>query len=365
MDNFDRNVWCLLGLPFDVIDMDETVKKVHNAAKSKTPLFISTPNLNFLISSMNDEKFRDSVINSDLSIADGKPLIWIARLLRIPIPEQVAGSDLIDALIENKEGYKPLKVFFFGGQEGIAEQACEKLNVQNKGLCCVGFHNPGFGTIEEMSSTEIIDKINKSSADFVIVSLGAKKGQEWIECNREKLNAPIISHLGAVVNFITGNVIRSPKFLRKIGLEWLWRIKEEPSLWRRYFSDGLSLLKLMVKKVIPYGYLIYRSKNKLKRFGDVIIQRKVKGDSEIISISGVVVYSNLDGIKNLFKNINDLPENIIINLDELLYLDSAFIGYLLLLRKNLQVARKKLCIKTISPFIQRIFILNGCEFMLI
>jgi len=365
MNDFDRNVWCLLGLPFDAIDMDETVNKVHNAAKNKTPLFISTPNLNFLIASQKDEKFRDSVINSDLVIADGKPLVWIARLLRIPIPEQVAGSDLIDVLIKNKKEYKPLKVFFFGGQEGIAEQACNKLNVLNSGLKCVGFYNPGYGTVEDMSSVEVINKINQSNADFVIVSLGAKKGQAWIEFNREKLNAPIISHLGAVVNFITGNVKRSPKFLQKIGLEWLWRIKEEPSLWRRYFSDGLSLLNLIVKKVIPYSYLIFRSKNKLKRFGDVIIQRKVKGDSEIISIRGVVVYSNLDEIKNIFKSINDLPENISINFDELIYLDPSFIGYLFLLNKHLLDAGKNLHITTNSPYVKKIFIYNRCEHLLV
>ena len=364
MDDFNRNVWCLLGLPFDAIDLKGTVQRVHDAAKDKTPCFISTPNLNFLITSQKDAKFRDSVINSDLSIADGKPLIWLARLLRIPIPERVAGSDLIEALIENKEGYKPLKVFFFGGQDGIAEQACEKLNAQNKGLQCVGFHNPGFGSIEEMSSVDVIDKINQSSADFVIVSLGAKKGQAWIECNQDKLKAPIISHLGAVVNFIAGNVNRSPKLLQNLGLEWLWRIKEEPSLWRRYLLDGISLLNLMIKKVIPLSYLIFRFKNKLEYFDKIIIQRENKGNSEIISISGVIVNSNLNEIRKVFKKISDLAENITININDVTYIDAAFIGFLLLLRKDLLAARKKLYIKTSSPFIQRVFMLNRCNYIL-
>ena len=247
----NRNVWCIQGLPFDLTNIHDAINKLHHAAVNKTPCFISTPNLNFLIESQKDTQFKDSVINSDLSVVDGKPLIWIARLLKIPIRERVAGSDLIEELIKNKAGHKPLKVFFFGGEQGIGELACRKLNAINSGLQCVGNLNPGFGSIEDMSSIEIIDEINQSDADFIIVSLGAKKGQAWIERNRRELNAPIISHLGAVINFIAGTVNRSPKIFQNMGLEWLWRIKEEPALWKRYFFDGISFIYLFTFKVIP------------------------------------------------------------------------------------------------------------------
>jgi len=246
MDKFNRNVWWVLGLPFDAVTMDETIELIHNAVRTREKCFISTPNLNFLIASQKDSDFRNSVINSDLSVADGKPIIWLAKLLNAPLPERVAGSDIIERLIENREGNKPIKVFFFGGQKGIAQLACEKLNIQNQGLRCVGFYNPGFGTVDEMSSSEIIEEINQSDADFVIVSLGAKKGQAWIEENKDKLEAPVISHLGAVVNFIAGTVNRAPKIFQKLGLEWVWRIKEEPGLWKRYFMDGIGFIKLII-----------------------------------------------------------------------------------------------------------------------
>ena len=265
MDDLDRNVWCLLGLPFDAVTMDETIERIHHAVRTREKCFISTPNLNFLIASQKDSEFRDSVINSDLSVADGKPIIWMARLLNIPLPERVAGSDIIERLIENKEGHKPIKVFFFGGQDGVAEQACDKLNAQGKGLQCVGFYNPGFGSIEEMSTSNIIDTINQSGADFVIVSLGAKKGQAWIQANKEKLEAPVISHLGAVVNFIAGTVKRSPKLMQKLGLEWVWRIKEEPSLWKRYFMDGVGLIKLFITRVLFNAIWLKFSSKKQKK----------------------------------------------------------------------------------------------------
>ena len=104
MNDFNRNTWCLLGLPFDAIDMQETVKIVRQSVLERSPCFISTPNLNFLIASQSDQGFRDSVINSDLSVADGMPLIWASRLLNVPLPERVAGSGLIEHLRKNDTG---------------------------------------------------------------------------------------------------------------------------------------------------------------------------------------------------------------------------------------------------------------------
>ena len=361
MDKLDRDIWCLLGLPFDAIDLETTVDKVHEAAKNKTPCFISTPNLNFLIASQKDGVFRDSVINSDISIADGKPLVWIARLLGIPIPERVAGSDLIETLIENKKGYKPLNIFFFGGEDGVAQLASEKLNSEKKGLRCVGFYNPGFGSLDDMSSTEIIDKINQSNADFIIVSLGAKKGQAWIGHNRSKLNATLISHLGAVVNFIAGNVSRAPKILQKTGFEWLWRIKEEPKLLSRYWNDGVALIQLIILKVLPLFHLI----NKFKSFS-------TENKTKIIEMNGSVIFycdgyygykNNLQTVKLFEKSILN-SSNVKIVLSDKSYIDSAFLGTLIQLRKQLNINGKSIYIESKSKTINKIIRHSCCDYFL-
>lgn len=360
MDNLDRNVWCLLGLPFDPINLETTVDKVHEAAENKTPCFISTPNLNFLIASQKDEKFRDSVINSDISIADGKPLVWISKLLGIPIPERVAGSDLIETLIENNKNYKPLNIFFFGGEDGVAQQACEKLNAQNKGLRCVGFYNPGFGSVEDMSSTEIVDEINQSNADFIIVSLGAKKGQAWIEHNRNKLNAALISHLGAVVNFIAGNVSRAPKLLQRLGLEWLWRIKEEPSLWRRYINDGLVLIYLLFFKILPLFFIIRKNKNHS-------IENKTRvsknNNSIVISCHGYYGLLNILEINNIFRDAVDSSLNIIVVISDGSYIDGCFLGEIIKVKKHLSKHEKTIFIESKAPLINKIISYNCCDYL--
>lgn len=247
--NVDRNVHCLMGLPIDAVTMDEAVQQVRRAAFGNQRCFISTPNLNFVMAARADQEFRDSVLRSDLSLADGMPLVWVARLLGVPVRERVSGAGLFEKLLAHPG--QPVTVFFFGGPDGAAEAACEHVNRLGAGLRCVGFDAPGFGSVEDMSSPALIDKINRSGAMFVIVSLGAKKGQRWIEHNRDRLQAPVLCHLGAVVNFAAGTVRRAPGWVQAIGAEWVWRIAQEPGLWTRYRSDGLAFIKVLAREVLP------------------------------------------------------------------------------------------------------------------
>lgn len=238
-----RQQWLLLGLPFDAVTLDQACDRVYAAIDSRSRCFISTPNLNFVINAAKDPEFARSVWLSDLNLADGMPLIWVARWLKIPLPERVAGSTLFDALVQGATEKRPLKVFFFGGDPGVAETAAKVMNSQPGHYCCCGHLEPGRGSVESMSTDAIIEQINASDANFLVVSLGAKKGQAWILRNLAKLEVPVVSHLGAVVNFVAGSVKRAPVVWQKLGLEWLWRIVEEPHLWRRYLGDAMASLR--------------------------------------------------------------------------------------------------------------------------
>lgn len=247
-----RDLHCVFGMVFDSVRIDEALAHLRGCVERRERCFLSTPNLNFAISAQHDAAFRDSVIRSDLSVVDGATLLRFARMLGVRLPERVAGSDLFERLQSDPlDGRAPMKVYFFGGQPGIAQRAAERINAANGGLRCVGHETAGFGSVHELSDAATIERINASGADFVVVALGAKKGQAWIEHNRERLNAPLISHLGAVINFVAGSVKRAPRWVQKSGFEWMWRIKEEPVLWRRYAIDALALLNFTRTQIIP------------------------------------------------------------------------------------------------------------------
>ena len=119
-DDLSREVYCILGMPVDAIEMHAVLRRIESAAAGRTPFLISTPNLNFLVNSQWDRDFRESLILSDLCTADGMPIIWIAWLTGIPIKNRIAGSDIFDALKAEHSSAHPLKIFLFGGAEGVA-----------------------------------------------------------------------------------------------------------------------------------------------------------------------------------------------------------------------------------------------------
>lgn len=330
--DFHRSIHCLLGLPFDAVTLEEAVTKIRRAIDTRTPYFVSTPNLNFLIAAQKNVAFRDSVIHSDLSLADGMPIVWLARLMGVPIPERVAGSDVFEALRHGTG--KRIKVYFFGGPPGIAERAAQQINAEAKGMECVGFESPGYGSVHDMSSAETLDKINRSGADFLVVSLGAAKGQAWIEHNQAALNVPVVSHLGAVVNFVVGNVRRAPRWMQKTGLEWLWRVKEEPELWRRYFNDGRALLQLLWTR-IPAGLAYqWRFKNHTIKGQSPNFKWMESRDGTHIQLFGRCTQENLPQFRAACDRWLASGRKYTLDVSHVLYIDQAFLATLLMFHSH-------------------------------
>lgn len=362
MDDFDRNVYCLAGLPFDAVDMVDVVQRIHDAVASRSPCFLSTPNLNFLITSRQDAAFRDSVIHSELSIADGMPLVWMARLLGIPIAERVAGSSLVEALGRDESTASKLKVYFFGGPDGIAEAACKALNAKKSGLACVGFQSPGFVSVSDMSDQSRIDEINSCRPDFVVVALGAKKGQEWIELNRSRIHAPIISHLGAVVNFVAGSVTRAPLWMQHAGFEWLWRIKEEPALWRRYWRDGLGLIGLFLSKALPHSVWLFMHREVVAEAGQIsLIETQSECRIRAVGYCGELIVGSL---RPILKESAKTKKRCQLDVSEAEYLGAGFFGLVLMLKKYLDAHGLELSVVGVRDETRRFFRWNGVEYLL-
>lgn len=362
MVDFNRDVYCLLGLPFDAVTMAEAVTRVRRATSDRQRYFLSTPNLSFLIGCLADSGFRDSVINSDLSVADGMPLVWMARLLGLPIRERVAGSGVFDAL--RGDSAHRISVYFFGGPEGVAEGACQKLNTGVAGMTCVGQDCPGFGSIDDMSSESVIARINASGADFLVVALGAKKGQAWIVRNRARITVPIISHLGAVVNFVAGTVHRAPVWMQLSGLEWLWRIKEEPGLWRRYFGDGLALLTLLATRVVPYAWYLQRHKVDADQLAMASAETREVGQTYIVRLQGAWTQRNIAALRDCFSTAVLAGKDVRLEMGEVTYVDSAFVGLVMLLQGHQAQHCRQLLLASLQQPVRRVIKYCCAEYLL-
>jgi N-acetylglucosaminyldiphosphoundecaprenol N-acetyl-beta-D-mannosaminyltransferase len=360
-----RSVYCVLGMPIDAIDMATVVNRIEAAAANRAVFLISTPNLNFLVNSLSDPEFRESLLDSNLCPPDGAPIVWMARLLGLPIKERAAGSDLLDRLQVPGSGTRRLTIFLFGGAKGIAAAAAGKLNARPGGLTCVGTMDPGFCEVSEMSHDHTIDTVNSSGADFLAASLGAKKGQLWLYRNRNRLTIPIRAHLGAAINFQAGTVKRAPPVVRALGLEWLWRIKEEHYLWKRYWYDGLVLLRLLLTRVLPLAVISrwhqFRRKHQLQ---DLLIEKSQEGQSIRISLCGIASETHISKATSCFQEALTGRKNIIIDLSNTRLIDARFFGLLLMLRKELKSRGARLIFTGVSGAIERIFRLSELEFLL-
>ena len=360
---FQREVVCLLGLPFDVIDVAGAVDHVRRAAAEGARCFVSTPNLNFAMAARGDAAFRDSVLHSDLNLADGMPLVWIARLLRLPIRERVSGAGLFERLVAHPA--PPVRVYFFGGPPGAAQAASDRVNAQASGVRCVGFDSVGFGSLDDISTDEHLARINRSGAQFVIVALGAQKGQAWIERNRPHLTAPLISHLGAVVNFAAGSLERAPERAQAWGLEWLWRIKEQPELWRRYWRDGWQFMFLLATRVLPYAALIRWRAPAVPGADGVAVSVVESPQGLTVTLKGSDwTRSTLQGLRDLLTQLSATDvQRLCIVLEGVRWVDSAFVGLMLLARGRFG-GTGRFVLQGASPRVARIFRFNGAEFLL-
>ena len=311
-----------------------------------------------------DRDFRESLILSDLCTADGMPIIWIAWLTGIPIKYRIAGSDIFDSLKAEQSSTHPLKIFFFGGAEGVAAAASRALNGQFSGVYCVGSLYPGFYSVDEMSRDDIIDNINASGADFLVASLGAQKGQLWLQRNHHRLLIPVRAHFGASLNFQAGTIRRAPPIMRKFGLEWLWRIKEEPYLWRRYWNDGSVLLRLLFTHVLPFAFWTWRLRLSYERRGeDLIITQFYGHESVTVSLSGPANARNVDNAIPAFREAIAAKKQITLDFSNTRTVDARFLGLLLMLKKTLKSTGANLVFVGLSPGLARIFRLNRLDFV--
>ncbi|MEX0645327.1 MAG: WecB/TagA/CpsF family glycosyltransferase [Parvularculaceae bacterium] len=357
-DDFDRDVWCVLGLPIDMLNVREATVAVEAAARDRRRLSLVTPNVNWLVRALKDQSARREILNADLSLADGAPVVAIARLLGAPITSRATGADLFAALrAKPAMAGRRLRVFFFGGREGAAEAAAAARDAHRGGLEAAGAFNPGYGDLQSMSGTEVIEAVNAARPDFVIVALGAAKGQAWIELNRMKLTAPVVAHLGAVVDFVAGTKARAPLWLRRFGLEWVWRIREEPTLIQRYWKDGIALAGLSMTRLFPQ---IFAGRLDLPRSAPGAAVDRVNG-KVTIRLSGDLG-GDLSAIRVAFREAAAADEDVVLDLQAARRVDRAFLGLVLMLEKHVRGRARALATRGLTAPQRALFKANAMNY---
>jgi N-acetylglucosaminyldiphosphoundecaprenol N-acetyl-beta-D-mannosaminyltransferase len=244
-----QNTVNLFGIPVEALTMSETLDLVDAAIQNRQPLQIGVINAAKVVNMDKDPSLREAVLSSDIILADGAAVVWASRLLGTPLPERVAGIDIMFGMFErgNERGYR---VYCLGATEEVSQIIERNLARDYPGLTLAGRHH---GYYSEAEAQSIADDVRDSKADILLVAMTSPKKERFLAKWMAHMDVPVCHGVGGSFDVYAGLVERAPESWQKLGLEWLYRVKQEPGrLWKRYFFTNISFIWMMIKALFGF-----------------------------------------------------------------------------------------------------------------
>jgi N-acetylglucosaminyldiphosphoundecaprenol N-acetyl-beta-D-mannosaminyltransferase len=338
-----RKLIVILGIPIDDLDMGETLTRLETLIRegraSGKGHQVVTVNADFVVKASQDADLRHLLQNSDMATADGMPLVWGARLLGVRLRGRVTGADLVPALA-GSAALKGFSVYFLGAAPGVAARAAEILTARYPGLKVAGICAPSIPTIEDTPQS-IIDDIRAAKPDILLVAFGNPKQEKWIGKFGPMLNVPVMIGVGGSLDFITGKTRRAPVWMQRTGLEWLYRLLQEPRrLWQRYAVDMVVFSTFFWKQLwaMRRGWVSsinpkYVLPSALPHSDLLMLE-----DTAIIHTQGQFTAASCEAFRSIARQALEATPYVIVNLENTEFMDSSAIGALVGLTRQAREA---------------------------
>ncbi|TCS37164.1 WecB/TagA/CpsF family glycosyltransferase [Reinekea marinisedimentorum] len=228
----------IINMEVDVVNIASAVKTVSDWSKEKAGRYVCVSNVHMCMEAFDSQSFRSVVNGADMVIPDGKPISIAQKLLGQKQADQVRGQDIMNALCA-LSGEENLKIGFYGGSsDSVLKQVEGNLKASYPGINITYAYSPPFRALTADEDNEVVATINSSEVDVLFVGIGCPKQEIWMAEHKEKLNCVMLG-VGAAFDFIAGNKKHAPRWIQKIGFEWLFRLLSEPKrLWKRYFKHN-------------------------------------------------------------------------------------------------------------------------------
>jgi N-acetylglucosaminyldiphosphoundecaprenol N-acetyl-beta-D-mannosaminyltransferase len=235
----------LMGTPIDNLTMSETLDLINSAIQKSEHIHHTVVNAGKIVSMHSDAQLRESVINADIINADGQAVVWASKLLGTPLKERVAGIDLMSRLVEFafKNQYK---IFFLGARQNVLEELVSRYSLQYSPDIIAGYRN---GYFKKEDEKEIALQIGNSKAHMLFVAITSPIKEIFLYENRDTLkNVNFIMGVGGSFDVVAGYVKRAPLWMQRLGLEWLFRVYQEPRrMFKRYLVGNFKFIQLLIK----------------------------------------------------------------------------------------------------------------------
>lgn len=239
----------VIGFPVTAVPLNEQLETIMKWAQQRLSKVVCVANVHMLIEGSNDPTFATVLKNADLVAPDGMPLVWMLRMMGAIDQDRAAGLDILDGLCQ-RATKDNVSVFFLGSQSSILDKMRNRLVEDYPGLQIAGMEPLPFRPITEAEDEVIIHKLNSSGAGIVFISLGCPKQELWMAAHHNKVSAVMIG-LGGAFPVYAGLLKRAPVYIRLSGMEWFYRLLQEPGrLWKRYVSTIPVFLWLAGKQLL-------------------------------------------------------------------------------------------------------------------
>ncbi len=236
-----------LEAPLHLVNMEETLALADEAMTLRRPLHHTVINVAKLVAMQANAELREDVTSADLINIDGAGIVWGARMLGIEVPERVAGVDIMENMFKlcAERGFRP---YLLGAEDKVLQAVIERLRREHPAIDIAGWRNGYFNRDQE---GEILDDINEAEADCLFVAMPTPRKERFLKKYRDRLLPNFVMGVGGSFDVYGGKVSRAPRLVQVLGLEWLYRVVQEPGrLWRRYYETNTAYAVMLWRAIV-------------------------------------------------------------------------------------------------------------------
>lgn len=336
----------ILGVPFDNLTAAEAIEAVERMVISRQPHYLVTANVDFLVQAQEDVELRRILFDAHIVLCDGTPLVWASRWLGNPLPERVAGSDLVPLLLRVAEE-KRFRIFLLGATPDSAAQAVANLQAKHPKLPPADHYSPPFNQLLEMDHNEITRRIREARPDLLFVSFGCPKQEKWIAMHYRTLGVPVCVGVGATIDFLAGQVRRAPKWMQRTGTEWIFRLLQEP---RRLFARYAKGLWIFGRGILIQWWKLQFRAPKLRPQVSSPVQTEATW--QCIKLPPRCDMAAVRDDALLVDQVLADGRDCLLDLSAVEFIDSTGIGLLIRLQKKIHASGRQLVLLQPSPTVQ-------------
>jgi N-acetylglucosaminyldiphosphoundecaprenol N-acetyl-beta-D-mannosaminyltransferase len=258
-----------LGVPIDLIDLEQTIRSAEEAMRLRCRLQHVALNVAKFVYMQKNQELRDDVLTADIIGVDGMGIVFAARLFGVGVPERVAGVDLMERLLElcAAKGHRP---YFLGATEKALSGALHNLRIRFPNLEIAGSQH---GYYPRESEADVVAAIRAAGADCLFIGMSTPQKERFLAAHRDTINVPFIMGVGGGIDIIAGITKRAPVWMQRIGLEWLYRIMQEPRrMWKRYITTNLAFAAIITKAA--FRLLLQRNMNPISAIKNAATRKR-------------------------------------------------------------------------------------------